>query len=198
MADGRLVIVCEATAPALVLGSAQPVEVVDADVALANGLEVVRRRSGGGLVLVDPEAVTWIDVVIARDDPLWSDDVGVAGHWVGEVWAGVLRGHGRPAAVCVGPEPTEWSPLVCFAGRNHGEVVIDGAKAVGLSQRRTRGWARFQTMVVRSWDAELMAALVAADVRPEDRTGLDAVVAVEVPHERLVEDFRAELESRTG
>ena len=44
----RAVWVCEATGPALVLGSAQRDEVVDHDACARAGVEVVKRRSGGG------------------------------------------------------------------------------------------------------------------------------------------------------
>ena len=41
----------EASGPAVVLGSTQPEATVDAGAAAAAGLDVVRRRSGGGAVL---------------------------------------------------------------------------------------------------------------------------------------------------
>ena len=34
--------------------------------------------------------------------------------------------------------------LVCFAGRSHGELMVEQSKLVGLSQRRTRDGARVQ------------------------------------------------------
>ncbi len=56
---------------------------------------------------------------------------------------------------------TAWSAEVCFAGTGPGEVVdATGAKLVGISQRRTRHSARFQTMLHRRWRPELVAALV--------------------------------------
>ena len=39
---------------------------------------------------------------------------------------------------------TPWSDLVCFAGLGPGEVLLDGRKLVGLSQRRTRNGVRIQ------------------------------------------------------
>ena len=93
---GRTVWVAEPTAPALVLGSAQP----DTDVRTDAGIEVVRRRSGGGAVLVVPGDVLWVDVIIPAGDELWDDDVGRASHWLGDLWAtalGELREHVRSA-----------------------------------------------------------------------------------------------------
>ena len=86
--------------PALVLGSAQADDVVDRAAASAAGVDVVRRRSGGGAVLLTPGDVTWVDVVIPSDDRLWDHDVGRAFHWLGEAWAAALAAVGiSPVAV---------------------------------------------------------------------------------------------------
>jgi lipoate-protein ligase A len=149
----------EATGPALVLGSTQPESVVVGDAA---GIDVVRRRSGGGAVLVEPDRVAWIDVAIGRDDPLWDDDVGVAFHWLGRVWAGALEALGlRGPVVHTGAlVRTALSDLVCFAGLGPGEVTVDGAKVVGMAQRRTRAGALFQCAVPLVWDPARLAALL--------------------------------------
>jgi len=154
----RQVLVFEPGVPALVLGSAQPDGAVDRRVAEALGIAVVRRRSGGGAVLMMPGEIVWIDLVIGAGDPLWDDDVGRSMHWVGDAWARAL-GRGE---VHRGPmRRTAWSAEVCFAGTGPGEVVdATGAKLVGISQRRTRHSARFQTMLHRRWRPELVAALV--------------------------------------
>ena len=64
--------------PTLVLGSTQPESDVDGRVANALGVDVVRRRSGGGAVLLMPGEFVWLDLVIPAGDPLWLDDVGKA------------------------------------------------------------------------------------------------------------------------
>ena len=148
------------TVPALVLGSTQRGE-VDTDLA------VVRRRSGGGAVLVGPDDPLWVDVDLPAGDPLWEDDVGRSFHWLGRAWAGALADLGVDARVHTGGfEPGEWGRVVCFAGRGPGEVFLDGAKVVGLAQRRTRSGARFQCAVPTRWDP---APLVDALVPPTDR-----------------------------
>ena len=131
----------DATAPALVIGSTQ------AEPSAAD-LPVVRRRSGGGAVLVGDGTATWLDLVIPRSSPLWHDDVGVAMHWVGDTWAGALDALGMSVSVHRGPlRHSEWSRTVCFAGLGPGEVVDgEGRKVVGVSQRRTRAGARFQSV----------------------------------------------------
>lgn len=162
---GRTIAVLEVTRPALVLGSTQPADHVDAEACEAVGVDVVRRRSGGGAVLLLPGRSTWIDVTITRDDPLWDDDVGRAAHWLGAAWgdAVVELGCGR-ASVHTGPiVETPWSRRVCFAGVGPGEVLSGGRKLVGVSQRRTRDGARFQCAVHREWDPVGLLGLLRLD-----------------------------------
>ncbi len=156
--------------PALVLGSAQPEGVVDRAACAAAGVDVVRRRSGGGLVLLVPGESMWLDVVVPAGDPLWDDDVARAMWWLGEVWCEALA-----AAGALGPGDlqrlevhrgglvhTPWSRLVCFDGIGTGEVVAGDRKVVGISQRRTRGWLRLQSSVHLVWRPELLVSLLAA------------------------------------
>lgn len=172
----RAVWVFDVTALAIVLGSTQRPEVLRPDL----DLDVVRRRSGGGSVLLVPGDVLWIDVVVPRGDVLWHDDVGRAAHWLGESWAKALAALGvagadvhRQGLVC-GP----WGSLVCFAGVGPGEVTIGGAKVVGISQRRTRAGARFQCAVHRHWDpAAAVAPLADPHPTPDEVAALVAEVA---------------------
>ena len=134
----RAVWVCDATGPALVLGSAQADATVDREACAAAGIDVVRRRSGGGAVLVVPGEVLWVDLVLPAGDPRWQHDVGRAFHWVGEAWAAALLDLGVEANVHGGGlVRTAWSAEVCFAGLGPGEVTVAGRKVVGISQRRT-------------------------------------------------------------
>jgi lipoate-protein ligase A len=166
----RRVEVLVPTVPALVLGSTQrgPVE---------TDLAVVRRRSGGGAVLVGPDDPLWVDVDLPAGDPLWDADVGRSFHWLGRAWAGALADLGVTAEVHTGGfEPGEWGRVVCFAGRGPGEVFLGGAKVVGLAQRRTRAGARFQCAVPTRWDPDrLVDALVAPPDRDRARRDLAGV-----------------------
>jgi lipoate-protein ligase A len=147
----RAVWILDATEAALVLGSTQPEVVVP-------GLAVCRRNSGGGAVLVRPGEVLWIDVVIPGTDARWDDDVGRAAHWLGEAWRDALgRGTVHTGALA----HTFLSSQICFAGVGPGEVLIDGRKVVGISQRRTRAGARFQCVVLRAWDPSELARIFA-------------------------------------
>jgi len=150
------------SSPTLVLGSAQRESEVDHGVADALGVEVVRRRSGGGAVLLLPGEFVWLDLVIPAGDRLWLDDVGRAMLWVGELWQRALASVGIAGEVYRGGlVTTEWSRQVCFAGAGTGEVMAGASKLVGISQRRTREYARFQSMCHLHWRPELVAALVA-------------------------------------
>ena len=161
----RTVEVLQVDEPALVLGSTQRDSDADRHALDAAGVALVRRRSGGGAVLLEPGGSTWVDVVIPHDDPLWSDDVGVAFHWLGRAWAGALSDLGVPAEVHVGPlVSSPWSRLVCFAGLGAGEVTVGGAKVVGIAQRRTRAGARFQCALLHRWEPEAIVRLLSLDL----------------------------------
>ena len=136
----------------LVLGSTQSDAIVDLERTAATGTRLVRRRSGGGAVLVSAADVVWFDVVIDRDDPLWSDDVGRAFEWLGRACRAGLARLGHSTDMHRGPPlGSAWSKSICFAGIGSGELTLDGAKVVGISQRRTRSSARFQTAILRRW-----------------------------------------------
>jgi lipoate-protein ligase A len=160
----RTVWVLEPTSSAVVLGSTQPESIV------VPGTPTVRRRSGGGAVLVDAGALVWVDAFVPAGDPLWQDDVGRAFAWFGEAWTGALADAGVPGAQAhAGPLiATHWSRLVCFAGLGPGEVRLDGAKVVGMAQRRTRAGALFQSAALLEWRPDrLLARLVLSE---EERT----------------------------
>lgn len=149
---------------ALVLGSAQSEKIAAGEI--TDGTGIVRRRSGGGAVLVTPDDSVWIDVVISRNDPLWDDDVNRAPLWLGHAWRVALASLDVPAGVVLDRyEPGPWGRLACIASRGPGEVLVGGAKAVGITQRRTRNTARFQTLVYRRWAPEELVAhlAIAAD-----------------------------------
>jgi len=162
---GRTVWSVDVPTPAAVLGSRQDASLLDADECARQGLEVVRRRSGGGLVLLRPGEHAWIDVVIGRGDPWWTDDVSSSSWWLGEAWCQAVAALGvdGPSVHRGRLESDEWGRQVCFAAVGPGEVVdAAGAKVVGISQRRAGGTARFQCTVFRRWSAPDHAAILAA------------------------------------
>jgi lipoate-protein ligase A len=167
LADARpRLVVCEATDPAVVLGSRQQLDVVDLDACSAAGIAVARRRSGGGVVFVEPSAMCWFDVVVAANDPRFATvagDVGASMCWLGGHIAQALGALGvDDVATHRGPmSGGRWSSLVCFAGLGPGELVRGDLKLVGISQRRTRRGSRFQCMVHVKWSPEVLVALLA-------------------------------------
>jgi lipoate-protein ligase A len=161
----RLVRVLEAEGRALVLGSHQPDDHFDPDALERGGVALARRRSGGGAVLVGAGEVLWVDVVVPAGDARWDEDVRRAGLWVGEAWAAALRevvpGSAPVEVWAGGLRRTEWSDAICFAGLGPGEVTVGGRKVVGLSQRRTKWGALFQTAVLLSWRPQDYLTLMA-------------------------------------
>ncbi len=138
---------------ALVLGSSQADDVVDRAAAEAAGFAVARRRSGGGVVATGVADAVWIDVLLAPRHPRWRMDVDLAAVEVGLAWADVLRPHvAGHLEVHRGPLlHRDAGKVACFGGLGSGEVTLDGAKLVGLSQRRARWGARFQCQVQLRW-----------------------------------------------
>lgn len=168
--DRRILCRCRVTgAPALVLGSSQPEGAVDGPALVRAGAELARRRSGGGAVVVAPDAQLWLDAWIGRDDPLWSDDVVRSAYWFGEAWATSLRslGAGDPQVHRGRASTDEWSRLVCFAGLGPGEVTVEGRKVVGLAQRRSAAGALFHSMALVRWEPAPLLELLA--LSPEQR-----------------------------
>jgi len=166
----RRIAFCRPTRTAVVVGSTQPVDVVDAEVARRAGIDIVRRRSGGGAVLVTPDDPVWVDVWLPAGDPRWSTDVTAAFGWVGTAWAAALERLGLDRVQVQGAGPgacTRWSSLVCFGGVGAGEVSVGGRKVVGLAQRRNRRGAWFHTACVRHWDPTLLLELL--DLSPGER-----------------------------
>jgi len=155
----------EVDRPALVLGSTQQLHHIDLAACEREGVEVVRRNSGGGAVLLVPEDVIWFDVIIPRGHARWNEDISRAAWWVGDA---VCAAIGDPALeVHRGPMVrTPWSEVVCFAGLGPGEVVRGNRKVLGLSQRRTRSWIRYQCAIYRRWDAARLVGLLQEPLPP--------------------------------
>lgn len=162
----RAVWVLDAAGPALVLGSTQGRDLVDQALARTRGIDVAQRRSGGGVVLVEPATTAWVDVIIPAGDALWDDDVGRAAQWVGRAWQAALVDLGvaptevHEGALACGP----LGRLVCFGTVGAGEVTTpDRRKVVGISQRRTRTGARFQCAAYTRWNPAPLIDLLRLD-----------------------------------
>lgn len=176
----RIVCPTRPTDRAIVLGSSQDAALVDAVRASGAGSAVVRRRSGGGAVYVEPGAQVWIDVFVPAGDPLLVADVGRSAWWLGELWADAcahVTGAGRGAYTVHrgGLVASPWSRVACFAGLGPGEVTVGGRKLVGISQRRDRRGAWLHSMALARLDADGFARQLA--LAPDDRAGLAGALA---------------------
>lgn len=188
---GRWARIGHVTDSAVVLGSTQKPEVLDLDRVAFEGLGVTRRRTGGGLVLVEPGAQVWLDLWLPPGDGLLLPDVGRSFAWLGEVWHSALAGLGVDATSHEGAlQCGRWGRTICFAGVGPGELTVGGRKVVGLAQRRGRWGARFQAAALLRWEPERLAALVAveSEVRGVLATDLAAVaMALEVDGPALID-----------
>ena len=139
------------------------------------GVDVVKRRSGGGVVLVEPGAMCWFDVVVPAGDRSlrdpWSADVGASMRWLGR-----QRGRGtwtRPRRDAVRRCTDEG--MSCGSGVTW-SASPGGAR--GGAPRRAQArrdqpaahphGARFQCMVHVRWSPEVLVSLL-AEPRPARR-----------------------------
>lgn len=170
---------------ALALGSSQPLQHVDIEGCARRGVEIIRRRSGGGAVLLEPGDVIWADVLLPSTDRRWTADISRSAWWLGEVWQDALASLGVADTTVhrARMERSAWSDRLCFAGIGGGEVMRLGRKVVGISQRRTRAGARFQCAMYRHWRPDAHVPLFA---QPGPQPADLADLAVEIDAEPAV------------
>jgi lipoate-protein ligase A len=113
--------------------------------------------------MVGPDSQLWLDVFLPAGDPLSERDVGKAFTWLGAAAAGAISSvTGGPSETYAGPLlATRWSPMLCFCGLGTGEVLVEGRKVLGVSQRRVRAGATFRLMVLLQLDAAASASVLA-------------------------------------
>ena len=157
------------TGPALVLGRLAVDPEVNGEAVRAEGVEVVRRSSGGGPVLWDAGLLA-LDVALPRGHRLAGDDVVDAYRWLGEAIAEGLRALGVPDVEVVGIERAREDRArpgpaadACYGGLSPFEVTATGRKVVGLSQTRRPPGALFQAGILMSLDPGLLARLLRRD-----------------------------------
>jgi lipoate-protein ligase A len=193
----RTVRVLDVGGPALVMGSTQSSFSVDGETAARAGVEVARRSSGGGAVLVSSGGVLWVDVFLPAGEPLWNDDIGRSAYWLGRTWTLALGDLGIEASYHEGAFIAPlWAHIACFAGLGPGEVTVGPRKAVGISQRRTRAGALFQCAALLSWNPGAFVELLALDAgarREAEHQLRDGAAALGVAKAALEEALIARL-----
>jgi lipoate-protein ligase A len=143
--EAATMFVVRADRATLVLGGSQSPDLLDP--VKASEMPVRRRRGGGGLVLVRPEDL-WVDWWIPHDDERWSHDVHVSSLRVGQWWGDALSPSVDGVRVHAGSlEGDVAFRVVCFAGRGPGEVFVNGRKAVGVTQWRVREGVLISTVL---------------------------------------------------
>ncbi len=175
---------CRPTDDAIVLGSRQRDDLLDRAACERSGLSIVRRRSGGGAVIMRRATTLWIDVILpVRAAP---DDVRASMVLIGEWWCDALSSL-APGPLTVhrgGMQRSPWSDLVCFAGVGPGEVMAGADKLVGLSQRRTRRGIRVQGLIYGASVAHEYRPVLRGDLPHGDPCGQGSLPGID--HDRLV------------
>jgi len=151
-------VVVTALAPTVVLGGNQSVDVLDLERVATTPLR--RRRGGGGMVLVQPGDV-WVDWWLPVNDHRWSADVHEMSVRAGRWWRDALVPHVTPDVVVhEGPlEGDRAHRVVCFAGRGPGEVFVNDRKAVGITQWRVREGAYLSSILHASASSDVLRFL---------------------------------------
>ena len=126
---------------AISLGYHQDVRQLDLARCARDGIDVVRRSTGGKAVL-HAEELTY-SVFIPRGNPFFGRTLSETYGIIGGALVRGLRKFGVPAQLARlenprGVAPTGPSPL-CFARLSRSEVGVNGKKLVGSAQRRFKG-----------------------------------------------------------
>lgn len=154
--------------PALVLGSSQDPTSFDKVAYSDLDIELAKRRSGGGAVFLEPLRQLWVDISIPKGDSLFRDDVQKSFFPIGSLFREFLSRvcncefemhKGKLLGGSVGQ-------TICFAGIGPGEITFEGAKVVGISQRRTVQGSVFQCTVYSRYPTNELALLMGSMVEP--------------------------------
>ena len=143
----RTVVLCKPLDFGVVIGSTQMVSSNLTDYALSHSVKVHRRSSGGSAVVIDPHSSIWIDIFLPPNDPLASKSIEQTFEVASTGWLALLNSLGIDGEIYRGTYslPPNYREI-CFAGRAHGEILVNDKKVVGMAQRRRRIGTYIHTM----------------------------------------------------
>ena len=161
--------------PALILGVGQSEQAVVGPAAHVDGMQVVKRSSGGAVVYARPGFIA-LDVALPSESPLVVPDVVESYRWLGQAFMRALttlapqhaerltlvrptdaRADQQAQRTSDSGTPPLARALACFGVLSPYEVALDGRKLIGLSQIRKRGVALFQAGVYCTLTGEELA-----------------------------------------
>jgi lipoate-protein ligase A len=145
----------------LSLGFSQPFEVADAIYCTWNGIDIVRRPTGGRAVLHDVEMTYAVAAPLAVGP--FPADLQECYRTICLALIAGLRQLGVVAELAGEPEgghvrPTEAIP--CFIGPAAGEVVVVGRKLIGSAMRKIGNSILQHGSLLEDWDNDLQAGCV--------------------------------------
>ena len=125
--------------PCLSLGRSQPVEEVDLSRCRADGVEVVRRPTGGRAILHADELT--YSVIFPEADPRAAGGIPETFRRFAQAFAAALRALGVPDVALAPPlDPrVRGEGFVCFEVPTDSELTVGGRKIMGSAQWRHRG-----------------------------------------------------------
>jgi lipoate-protein ligase A len=188
--------------PCLTLGRHQGIEAADLEFCRAEGIDVVRRPTGGRALLHHLE-LTYAVIAPLGSGPL-PRGLQEAYRSICGALVQAMRAFGLDAELTGGEVnlelPGPRSTVPCFEAPAGGEVVVGGRKLIGSAMRAHAGTILQHGAIVIDWDGRLQAGSMGlasdASLRPHITTlseELGATVSRATLERELIEAFSSEL-----
>ncbi len=163
--------------PAVSLGRFQDEgAAVDREACRRQGIDVVRRVTGGRAVLHLHELT--YSITARSDDGLFPDDVMGTYRVIARGLLAGLRGLGLPAEMAAAAAAAgagrdrKQRPAACFAAPSHYELLVHGRKIIGSAQRRQAGAFLQHGSILLAYDSDLESAVIPGGGRLSGVTSL--------------------------